>query len=192
MLITQLGLILAGGLFLDKIMTDMKIRRFAAMSMTAVIIILMALTFRQVSCWKDNKTLFNQNLAVVGENELAHFNLGAAYLENNELELAVIHFSAAAQMNPNEVTTYNNLGIAYARQNKILMAEECFKQAILLDPKIAQPHFHLAVIKFNQGKLDEAVNHLDEAVRLAPAWKEAEALRDKVKKSASTQLLDKN
>jgi tetratricopeptide (TPR) repeat protein len=192
MLLPQLGLILAGGLFLDKIMTDMKIRRFAAMSMTAVIIILMALTFRQVSCWKDNKTLFNQNLAVVGENELAHFNLGAAYLENNELELAVIHFSAAAQMNPNEVTTYNNLGIAYARQNKILMAEECFKQAILLDPKIAQPHFHLAVIKFNQGKLDEAVNHLDEAVRLAPAWKEAEALRDKVKKSASTQLLDKN
>jgi tetratricopeptide (TPR) repeat protein len=183
MLLPQLGLILAIGLFLDEVMKGVKIRRIAAITMTAIIIILAVLTVRQVSCWKDNKTLFNQNLAVAGENDLAHFNLGAAYLENNELELAIIHFSAAAQMNPNDAATYNNLGLAYARLSKTSQAEACFKQAILLDPKIAQPHFHLAVLKFNQGKLDEAVNHLDEAFRLAPEWKECRDLRDKVKES---------
>jgi hypothetical protein len=62
----------------------------------------------------------------------------------------------------------------------------------LLDPKIAQPHFHLGVLKLRQGHPEEAAEHLDEAFRLAPAWKEVEALRDKVKKSASTQHLDKN
>jgi protein O-mannosyl-transferase len=188
-LLPQLGLILAAGLFLDKTMTDSKIRRIAATTMTVIITILMVLTFRQVSYWQDNKTLFNQNLAVAGENELAHFNLGAAYLENNELELAVIHLSAAAQMNPNDVTTYNNLGLAYAGLNKTSLAEACFKQAILLDPEIAQPHFHLAVLKIKQGLFSEAMEHLNEAARLAPEWTEATMLLDKVKKSTDVKMI---
>ena len=190
-LLPQLGLIMATGIFLDKVTTDKKIRLTAAGIMTVVIAILMVLTFRQVSYWQDSKTLFNQNLAVTGENELAHFNLGAAYLENNEFELAIIHFSAAAQMNPSEVTTYNNLGVAYARINKDSLAEACFKQAILINPETAQPHFHLAIIKIKQGNLSEAIKHLNEAVRLAPEWKECRDLRDKVKKSVSNHHLNK-
>ena len=115
-----------------------------------------------------------------GENELAHFNLGSAYLENNELELAITHFSAAAQMNPHDATTYNNIGIAYVRQKKEPLAEACFRQAIFLNPQIAQPHFHLAVLKINQGLLSEAMEHLNEAVRLAPDWIEARNLRDEL------------
>jgi protein O-mannosyl-transferase len=188
-LLPQLGIILAAGLFLDKSMTNKKIRRSAATIMTVVIAILMILTFRQVSYWKDSKTLFYQNLDIAGENELAHFNLGSAYLQNNRFELAVTHLSAAANMNPAEVTTYNNLGIAYAKLNKSLFAEACFNQAILLNPDVAQPHFHLAALKFNEGHPDEALKHLDEAVRLAPEWKEAGDLRDKVNKSVSNRPL---
>ena len=184
-LLPQLGIILAIGLFLDKIMTGVKIRRAAAITITVILTILIVLTFRQVSYWENSKTLFNQNLSVAGENELAHFNLGAAYLEKNELALAVIHLSAAAEMNPKEVTTYNNLGVAYFRQKKISLAEDCFKQAILLNPDIAQPHFHLAVIKIEQGIVSEAAKHIDEAVRLAPQWEEARELRDEIKKTAS-------
>ena len=184
-LLPQLGLILAAGLFLDKIMVDKKIRRAAAITMTIVITILMVLTFRQVSYWKDNETLFNHNLAVAGENELAHFNLGVTYLQKNKLELAIIHFSAAAQMNPDDATTYSNLGVAYARQKKTSLAEACFRRAILLNPDIAQPHFHLAAIKIKQGLFSEALEHLDEAVRLAPDWSEPGRLRDKVKELSS-------
>ncbi len=191
-LLPQLGLILTIGLFLDKIMINKKLRRTAAITMTVVITILMILTFRQGSYWKDSKTLFNQNLAVAGENELAHFNLGAAYLENNQLDLAITHFLAAVQMNPTDVTTYNNLGVAYARMNKESLAEACFNQAIRLDPDAAQPHFHLAVLKFKQGHLDEAIKHLNEAVRLAPQWQEVRDLRDEVKKSVSNSPMDKH
>jgi tetratricopeptide (TPR) repeat protein len=180
-LLPQLGIILGLGLFLDKSVKNIKIRQTVAMIMTVIIIILAGLTFRQVSYWKDNKTLFNQNLAVAGENELAHFNLGAAYLENNKLELAIIHLSAAAEMNPMEVTTYNNLGIAYLRQNKLSQAEACFRKAIFINSAIAQPHFHLAVIKIKQGNPSEAIKHFDKAVRLAPDWLEAKKLRDEVK-----------
>ncbi|MFA5323641.1 MAG: tetratricopeptide repeat protein [Smithella sp.] len=190
-LLSQLGIVLGIGLFLDKNVTDMKIRRAISMTVAVILTVLMILTFRQVSYWKDNKTLFNQNLIVTGENELAHFNLGVAYLEHNELEPAVLHFSTAAKMNPAEATTYNNLGIAYARLNKTLLAEACLKQAIILDPGAAQPHFHLAVIEMNRGNLDYAIKHLDEAARLAPEWAEVGDMRYKVMKLYSDHSLNK-
>jgi tetratricopeptide (TPR) repeat protein len=179
-LLPQLGLILATGLYLDKIITNMKFRRATAIIMTVIITTLMILTFKQISYWKDNKTLFNQNLAVAGENELAHFNLGTAYLQKNELNLAIIHLSAAAQMNPNDITTFNNLGIAYARQKKDSLAERCFRNAVLLNPRIAQPHFHLSIIKIKQGFFNEAIEQINEAVRLAPDWDKARKLRDEM------------
>jgi hypothetical protein len=180
-LLPQLGIIIGLGLFLDRSLKNLKVRQTIVMVMTMVIIILAGFTFRQVSYWKDNKTLFNQNLAVAGENELAHFNLGAAYLVKNELELAVIHLSAAAAMNPQEVTTYNNLGIAYFRQNKLSQAEACFRKATSIDSAKAQPHFYIAVIEIRRGNISEAVKHLDEAVRLAPDWLEARELLNKIK-----------
>lgn len=179
-LLPQLGIIIGLGLFLDKSMINIKSRQLFAVIMSVVIIILAGLTFRQVSYWKDNVKLFNQNLAVAGDNELAHFNLGAAYLGKNDLELAVIHLSAAAGMNPGEVTTYNNLGIAYLRQNKLSLAEACFRKAILINSAIAQPHFHLAVIKIRQGNINEAIRELEEAVRLAPEWFDPRDLLNKI------------
>lgn len=181
MLLPQLGLILAAGLFLDRTIMNVNHRRVVAVVITLIIMIFAVLTFRQVSYWKDSKTLFNQNLVVAGENELAHFNLGVAYLENNELPLAIIHFSAAAKMNPTEVTTYNNMGMAFAKLGDTASAETCFKQAILLNPKVAQPHFHLATLKADQGHFSEAIEHLEKAVRLAPAWEEPRRMLDKVR-----------
>jgi cytochrome c-type biogenesis protein CcmH/NrfG len=186
-LIPQVGLILAAGLFLDNSLKRKQVRRSAAIIMISIIIIFALLTFRQVSYWKDSATLFNQNLEVAGKNELAHFNLGAAYLQNNQLDLAITHLWAAAQMNPHDVTTFNNLGVAYARSNQTLMAEKCFHQAILLDPRAAQPHFHLAVIRFDEGNLDEAEKHIEKAFRLAPEWEEVRELNDKIKELRSNR-----
>lgn len=185
-LLPQLGLILAIGLFLDNTFVTINLRRVTTVILTIIICIMMILTFRQVSYWQDNKTLFNQNLLVTGGNELAHFNLGTAYLENHEFDLAIIHLSAAADLNPREVTTYNNLGVAYLRQDKLLLAESNFNKAILLNPAIAQPYFHIAVIKIRQGNSNEATRILEEAVRRAPDWKEARNLLHQIQSLPST------
>lgn len=184
-LLPQLGLILAVGLSFDKLMKEIKIRRYAAIVIAPFIAVLMALTLQQVSYWKNTETLFSQNLAVAGENELAHFNLGTAYLQGKQLDLAVTHLLAAAKMNPTDVTTFNNLGVAYAGMNQDYLAEACFRQAILLDPEIAQPYFHLASLRVKQGHLEEAMKYIDKAARLAPQWNEINKLRDKVQKLTS-------
>jgi hypothetical protein len=172
-LLPQLGIIIGLGLFLDKVIVQRKIRRFAGTAMFIIITILMVLTFRQVSYWKNNITLFNQNLSVTGPNELAHFNLGSAYLAKNELELSILHFTASLEMNPHDATTYNNLGLAYFRQKEITLAESFFRQAIAVNPYMAQPYFHLAIIKTNQGLFSAARDYMEKAVQLAPGWTEA-------------------
>lgn len=179
-LLPQIGLIIAVGLFLDQMLTAQNVRRLVAAIMVLIIATLGGLTFRQVSFWKDSKTLFYQNLDVAGENEMAHFNLGVAYLRDKQLALAVTHFSAAAKMNPDEATTFNNLGDAYAGLQQTSLAEQCFRRAIALNPRLAQPHFHLAALKFRQGHIREAAKHIDEAVRLAPEWKEVRDLRYRI------------
>lgn len=191
-LLPQLGLVMAIGLFFDQILIAKKIRRAAAAIMTVVIAALMVLTFRQVSYWQDSKTLFNQNIEVAGENELAHFNLGTAYFQDNQFDLAITHLLTAAKMNPSDVTTYNNLGMAYAKLNQAALAEAAFSQAIFLDPKIVQPHFQLACLKIRQSNFGEALRYLDEVVRLAPDWPEARQLRDKVKELDSGHSLNKD
>jgi len=175
-LLPQLGIVLALGFLLDNVILREKIRRIAAMAFMTIIVILMMQTFRQVSYWKDSITLFHQNLSVTGPNDLAHFNLGLAYLEKNDLDLAVMHFTASAQMNPNDVTSYNNLGIAYLRQNEISLAESCFRQAISVNPGAAQPYFYLAGIKLDQGLIQEAKELSGRAVQLAPGWDEVRNL----------------
>jgi tetratricopeptide (TPR) repeat protein len=185
MLLPQLGLILMAGFSLDKVMKEIKIRRLAAVVIILFVAVLMVLTFRQVSYWKNTKTLFSQNLVVAGENELAHFNLGTAYLQSNQFKLAITHLLAAAKMNPADITTFNNLGVAYAGMNQDNLAESCFRQVILLDPKIAQPYFHLAELRVKQGLLMEAMKYIDKAMQLAPQWGEVNDLRDQVQKLLS-------
>lgn len=190
-LLPQLGIILGLGLFLDKIIVQRKLRRFAGTAIFIIIAILMLLTFRQVSYWKGNLTLFNQNLSVTGPNELAHFNLGVAYLAKNELDLAILHLTASFEMNPHDATTYNNLGIAYFRQKKIPLAESFFKQAITINPYMAQPYFHLAIIKTNQGLFAAAKDYIDQAIQLAPGWREAREILDQIETlSSERQKID--
>jgi len=182
-LLPQLGLIIAGGAFTRHLLTGGKIRCIAATAALAVITIFSLLTFKQVSYWKDNITLFNQNLEAAGKNETAHFNLGCAYLQKNQLDLSITHFLAALQMNPKDVTTLNNLGIAYLRKNQTRWAEECFRKAIEVDPHVAQPYYHLGVLKYRQGFMDEAMAYLDQAAQLAPQWREIGFLRDRIMRS---------
>jgi hypothetical protein len=180
MLLPHLGIVVAAGFLLDNILTGEKIRKGAGYALCIILAILMLLTFRQVSYWKNTETLFNQNLKAAGENDLAHFNLGSKYLENNRLELALIHLSASAQMNPHDPITYNNLGILYMRQSHDSLAEACFRRAIVLHPEMVQPYFNLAAIKTKQRLFEEATQYMNEVARLAPDDEEARKRLDKL------------
>ena len=190
-LLPQLGLIAGCGLFVDHLLTSRKMRRVVAYAAITIVAVLSLMTFKQLDAWKNSVTLFNQNLVAAGENETAHFHLGLSYLQANQLDLAVTHFSAALQMNPRDVTTLNNLGVAYLRQHQVDLAQEFFFRALMMDPEASQPYFHLGVIKFRQGLHGEAIQYLNKAVEHAPDWNEARALRDQILRSSASGDINK-
>jgi tetratricopeptide (TPR) repeat protein len=68
-------------------------------------------SYRQVSYWRDNVTLWSHALDVTSANFLAENNLGKALLTDGKLEEGVAHFYKAAAIYPDDPVSNLNIGI---------------------------------------------------------------------------------
>lgn len=62
------------------------------------------------------------------------FELGVNYLDNNELEMALVAFSQALRLDPNMAQAYNGRGVCYAMKDEFEKALADCCEAIRLDP----------------------------------------------------------
>jgi tetratricopeptide (TPR) repeat protein len=76
-----------------------------------VMVVLCALSDRQLSYWRDNITLWSHALEVTQGNFLAENNLGKALLQQGRLEEGAVHFYRAAEIYPNDPVSNFNIGI---------------------------------------------------------------------------------
>jgi len=59
-------------------------------------------------------------------------------------------------------------GISFLREGKLDSAEAVFNTVLKREPDHAMAHFRLGEIYLSQGRLNEAINHLDRAIKIAP------------------------
>jgi tetratricopeptide (TPR) repeat protein len=104
--------------------------------------------FAQASCWKNSETLWNHTLTVTGENDVAHNNLGFLFLRGGELDRAISQFQAALDIRSKNTETHYSLGAALIQNN--------------LGNALARKQLW-----------GEAIDHLQEAVRLRPDYADA-------------------
>ena len=76
---------------------------------------------------------------VYHETELAararsHTDLGAAYYQQNKLEIALDEFSRAVEIDANFGQAYNGLGLVFAALGEDIKADANFKKAIQVQP----------------------------------------------------------
>ena len=71
----------------------------------------------QTSYWKDSETLWNHALAVTGDNEAAHNNLGYLFLQRGELDSAISHFETALKIRSRNAAAHYNFGGALIENN---------------------------------------------------------------------------
>jgi tetratricopeptide (TPR) repeat protein len=172
-LLPQLGLVVSIGLLIEQVVTSKLWRRAVGAGFVVVLAALMALTWRQVGYWQDSATLFSQNLRVAGANDLAEFNLGTAYSDKKQLDLAVAHFLEAARLGPNDATTYNNLGNVYLEQKEYQKAADSYLRAIQLDNKSALTYVNLGNAHLMLKRETEAEAAYRQAIKVAPALPQA-------------------
>jgi Flp pilus assembly protein TadD len=141
--------------------------------------------FGQASYWKNSETLWNHTLAVTGENDVAHNNLGFLFLRRGELDKAISEFQAALDIRSRNTETHynlgaaliqNNLGNAFARKRRWDEAIDHLQEAARLRPDYADAYFNLGSVLFQQGRIDQAIAQWQKALAIRP--RDAEAHRN--------------
>jgi protein O-mannosyl-transferase len=170
----------------DVLLVSTRLRR-ALVAVIAAIAIgsLGACAFGQTAYWKNSETLWNHALAVTGENDVAHNNLGFLFLHRGELDKAISEFQTALDIRSRNTQSHyslgaalieSNLGNALAREQLWDAAIDHLQEAVRLRPDYADAYFNLGSVLFQQGKIDQAIAQWQKTLAIHP--RDAEAHRN--------------
>jgi len=144
------------------------LQRLVALATAAVLVALTAVTWLQLSHWKDSRALFEHALRVTHGNYVAHNNLGGVLESDGELGRAATEFRAAIAIRADFAPPHNNLGLMLARQGDPTASVAHFEQAIRLDPGYADAYNNLGTVLQRQGNLRAALERFRRAIELDP------------------------
>jgi tetratricopeptide (TPR) repeat protein len=127
-----------------------------------------ALSWQRAHIWKDSVALWLDTVAKSPLSPMSHANLGAAYLERGERDLAEQQFQEALTCDPNFAIALTNLSLIWSEQGKRDQALGAARRAVSADPANADAHLNLGRVLGNMDDLDAAYLHFGEAIRLDP------------------------
>ena len=151
------------------------LKRPVVVSSLVVLSGLMLLARAQVETWKNTVTLFEQALAATEVNPLAHHNIGAFYMDQNDCRKAVPHFLEAIRMKENYAYPYHGLGVCASRETPPTGAMYFFRKALEIDPRLTRALIDRGVLFMNQGKFGAAAEDFEQALRIKPDHEAAHA-----------------
>jgi hypothetical protein len=133
-----------------------------------ILIVLGALTQRQVGYWRDSVTLFGHAAEVTENNWLAQKNLGNALLEARRPQEAMAHFREALRVQPNFADAEFGIGLALATEGKPDEGAEHYRRCLEIAPTFVGAHNNLGALLLARGDVAGATEHFAAAVRLQP------------------------
>ena len=102
--------------------------------------------------------------------EPAHFNLrndaALIYLELQQPQRALEHFTVARKLKPELPSSAFNVGVALDALGRLEEAADTYREAIAVDANYAPAHLRLAALRYRQGALADAIDGYTEALRL--------------------------
>jgi len=124
-------------------------------------------TTRQLSYWRDTRTLFEHALDVTSHNFVAYAVLANDCVERGKLAEGIEWCLKSLAIAPDYAEAHNTLGNIYGKQGKYEEAAHHYRAAAA-DLTYADPRVGLGDVLVKQGKFAEAEAQCREAVRLAP------------------------
>ena len=156
--------------------------RIATATMVVIILALACAAFVQTRYWRNSETLWTHALAVTSNNDFAHNNLAYLLVDRGELDDAISHFEAAAEIRSRKTDPHYNVGSAFvemnladalARKGQSDEAMFHYQQAIRLEPNYADAYYNRGNVLFAKGRIDEAITDWEKTLQLQP--KDADA-----------------
>ncbi|PIA28180.1 hypothetical protein AQUCO_07200077v1 [Aquilegia coerulea] len=103
----------------------------------------------------------------------AMYNLGVAYGEMLQFDMAIVFYELALHFNPHCAEACNNLGVIYKDRDNLDKAVECYQLALSIKPNFSQSLNNLGVVYTVQGKMDAAASMIEKAIVANPSYAEA-------------------
>ena len=113
--------------------------------------------WRQIPNWRDSISLFRHNLAVIGENGVAHDGIARQLFEEGNYEEAETHFRKSIRDIPGYTASYVRLGRAIAEQGRVDEAIEYLDEALQIDSEHYLAHNTLGTLYLRKGRVEDAV-----------------------------------
>ncbi|WP_047548825.1 type IV pilus biogenesis/stability protein PilW [Methylotenera sp. G11] len=99
------------------------------------------------------------------ERARSHTDLGAAYYQQKQLDIALEEFSLAAKIDPNYGLAYNGLGLVNAALGRDDLAEKNFQRALQIEPGNSESHNNFGSFLCSRNRIDESIKEFMAAVR---------------------------
>jgi Tfp pilus assembly protein PilF len=134
-----------------------------------ILIVLAAISYRQVQFWQDDVTVWAHAVAEAQANAFAEYNLARA-LDTKHLDHeAIVHYREAVRLDPNRSEAYNNLGILLMNAGNLGEAESALRSALRANPNYAKALSNLGLLLCKMKRYDEGFRSFEAAVRADPA-----------------------
>jgi hypothetical protein len=135
-----------------------------------VVIVLGALTWQRCLVFRDQETLFRDNLHYNPSAWVAHYNLGVVLQRAGRMEGAAEEFEQALQFKPDLAEAHYNLGLVFAQAGRVPEAIAHWEQALRIKPDYADAHYNLGVALENAGRLAEAIRQYEQTQKIQPDY----------------------
>jgi len=158
------------------------LRRTVATTASAVALaLLLPLTAKQITHWRNTETLFRHAIAVTDKNYIAHFGLGnglvAQFLEEEEatgssdpelLRQAIVHYQQAVALRPNYDRAFYGMAGALKRLERYDEAVENFQACVELGMVDENLQTHLGECYEELGQPEQARAAYERALEITP------------------------
>lgn len=99
------------------------------------------------------------------ESARIHTELGAGYLSQNRVAIALDEFTEASRIDPGYAPAHNGLGLVYGALGEDAKADASFKRALALDPSSSEAHNNYGTFLCARNRIDESIKQFMEAVK---------------------------
>jgi tetratricopeptide (TPR) repeat protein len=167
MYIPSIGIILIISYTIGKYMEKNHINTYYIIIMSIMLVTLIIVAKYDILYWKNTRTLFERNIAVVGENVVNQYVLYTYENALGNVVAAAKHYDKAVIINKNIVAKmHNKRGYMYAKKKDYSIAEQELFKAIKLVPSYAPALFNLGIIMSERGQYKEAEKYLSSAMKI--------------------------
>jgi tetratricopeptide (TPR) repeat protein len=149
---------------------DLVAPRTATYAAIITIAILSAMSFHQLTFWKNSESVWSRAIAVTKDNVSAEMHLAAALEADGRADEAMPYYAEAARMSHGAPVPLFEAGSALLRAKRYSDAISPLEQAVALDPTIAGAQESLGLALLYAERPTDAIPHLEAAPKTASTW----------------------